>query len=250
MSAPPTRAEGSRREAIAWHDAECGAYSADLPLWRELADAYGAPILDVGAGTGRVALELARGGHRVTALDVDHVLLSELARRAGELEVSTAVADGRDFELGRRFALIIAPMQTVQLFGGPTGRARFLVSARRHLAPGGRLAVAISERLDFFDERNGGALPLPDILERDGVVYCSQATAVRRVSGSYLLERRRETVAPDGTHSAEPNVIHVDRVTAEELEREALAAGLRPAGRRDIEATVDHVGSVVVMLDG
>lgn len=249
MSRPQTRAESSHRDAVAWHDVECGTYSADLPLWRELAAAYGNPILDVGAGTGRVTLDLARQGHSVTALDVDGAFLAELARRAGGLDVSTAVADAREFELGARFALIMVPMQTVQLLGGPEGRGRFLARAHRHLASGGRVAIAISERLDLFDERDGTALPLPDMLERDGMVYCSQATAVRRVSGGYVLERRRELVAPDGTHTSEPDVIHVDRVSANELEGEARTAGLRPSPRREIAPTDDHVGSVVVLLD-
>ena len=43
---------------VIWHDVECGAYVADLPLWRELAAACEGPILDVGAGTGRVTLDL------------------------------------------------------------------------------------------------------------------------------------------------------------------------------------------------
>ena len=38
------------------------------------------PVLDVGAGAGRVALDLARAGHDVTALDLDAELLAELAR--------------------------------------------------------------------------------------------------------------------------------------------------------------------------
>ena len=54
---------------VAWHDTECGSYDADLPLWRELAGA--GPVLDVGAGTGRVALDLAARGASVTALDVE-----------------------------------------------------------------------------------------------------------------------------------------------------------------------------------
>ena len=54
---------------IVWHDVECGGYAADLPLWRELAHAESGPVLDVGAGTGRVALDLAREAHRVTALE-------------------------------------------------------------------------------------------------------------------------------------------------------------------------------------
>ena len=50
---------------VIWHDLECGGYRADLPLWRELAEHEGSPVLDVGAGTGRVALDLARRGHEV-----------------------------------------------------------------------------------------------------------------------------------------------------------------------------------------
>ena len=54
---------------VIWHDIECGGYAADLPLWRELAAAEAGPVLDVGAGAGRVALELARHGHAVTRGD-------------------------------------------------------------------------------------------------------------------------------------------------------------------------------------
>ncbi len=69
--------------AAAWHDVECGAYSADLPLWQELASEHHGPVLDVGAGTGRVTLALAAAGVEVTALDLEDELLAVLraARR-------------------------------------------------------------------------------------------------------------------------------------------------------------------------
>ena len=51
-------------EHAIWHDVECGAYEADLELWRELAREAPEGVLDVGAGTGRVALRLARAGPR------------------------------------------------------------------------------------------------------------------------------------------------------------------------------------------
>jgi len=57
--------------AVIWHDVECGGYEGDLALWRELA-AAGGPILDLGCGTGRVALDLARRGHRVHGLDLGY----------------------------------------------------------------------------------------------------------------------------------------------------------------------------------
>ena len=69
-------------EAVVWHDVECGSYAADLPLWRRLAAERGGPVLDLGCGTGRVALDLAAQGHDVTGLDVEPALVAEFAARA------------------------------------------------------------------------------------------------------------------------------------------------------------------------
>jgi SAM-dependent methyltransferase len=236
--------------SVIWHDLECGGYTADLAFWRALASAYSGPVLDIGAGTGRVTLELARGGLEVTALDRDPDLLAELRRRAGDLPVLTVCADARDFALGRRFDLCLVPMQTIQLLGGAEGRRGFWRCAREHLAQGGRLAVAIADELDPFDVAAGALAPLPDVCERDGVVYSSLPTAIRADGDGFVLEREREVVATDGTLSRQSDRIRLDQVSAHGLEREASAAGLKVAGRAEIAATQDHVGSRVVMLGG
>jgi SAM-dependent methyltransferase len=232
---------------VIWHDLECGGYVADLALWRELARERGGPILDLGAGTGRVALDLARNGYEVTALDRDPELLDQLRRRADALLVRTVVADARSFELETRFPLCIMPMQTVQLLDRD-GRASFLRCARRHLAAGGLLAAALTESLDPYDIADGGPIPLPDMCERGGIVYSSAPTAIRVDDAGFVLERRREAVSPQGDHAVELNSIRLERVSAAELEREGAAAGLEPLARRHVPATADYVGSVVVML--
>jgi SAM-dependent methyltransferase len=234
---------------VVWHDLECGAYSADLALWSELAGRYGDPVLDIGAGTGRTAIMLARAGASVTALDNDPELLEELRRRADGLGVDTVLADARDFDLQRRFALVLVPMQTIQLLGGAEGRGRFLARARQHLSEGAVLAVALTDDLELFEVPAGGASPLPDVCERDGVVYSSRPIAVRADGRAIELERRREIVTAGGHLTAEVNLIRLDRLDAAGLEREAATAGLRAAGRAMIPPTNDHVGSVVVMLD-
>ena len=236
--------------SVIWHDLECGAYAEDLPLWRALAAEHGDPVLDVGAGTGRVALDLARAGHRVTALDRDPELLDALARRAGGVEVTTVAADARDFELRARFPLIIVPMQTIQLLDGSEGRARFLACARRHLLPGGAVAIAIAEVLEPYEVVDGLPAPLPDVREQDGVVYSSQPIAGRADHGGFVLERRRETVSPAGVRTVAQDLIRLDRVTVEDLEREGSAAGLTPAGRDQVAETNDYSGSEVVILGG
>lgn len=234
--------------SVIWHDLECGSYTEDLGLWRELADAHGDPVLEVGAGTGRVTLELARAGHRVTALDQDPELLAELARRADGLPVETVLADARRFDLGQRFALCIVPMQTVQLLGAAAGRRAFLGCARRHLESDGVIVLAISEELEPFELERGFPAVLPDICELDGVVYSSQPTAVRADDHGFVLERRREVVGTGGSHTATRDVIRLDRVTATQLEREASEVGLRRNGRASIPETRDYVGSEVVIL--
>jgi SAM-dependent methyltransferase len=234
--------------SVIWHDLECGPYVEDLPVWRSLAVESGDPVLDVGAGTGRVTLDLASRGHRVTALDRDPELIGELERRAGGLHVETVVADARDFELRQRFALCLVPMQTIQLLGGPSGRAAFLRCAARQLEDGALLALAISEALDGYEIADGIPAPFPDICERDGVVYSSQPTAVRVEGEQFVIERRRETVTPAGERSVEDDAISLDRLTAEELEDEAESAGLAKAGRLAIPETEDYTGSTVVML--
>jgi SAM-dependent methyltransferase len=233
---------------VIWHDLECGAYRQDLGFWLRLVAERGGPVLDVGAGTGRVALALARTGVEVMALDADAELLGELARRSDGLPLRTVLGDARDFSVDERFPLVVVPMQTVQLLGGAEGRVAFLRCAARHLAPGGLLAMAIAEQFEVFDVGEEEGWPLPDIQELQGVVYSSQPTAVRRDGERYVLERRRETVDPAGAHEVSRDVIALDRVSARELEREGRAAGLRRVGVAEIEPTVDHIGSRVVML--
>lgn len=248
-SVPAGPALAPERRHVLWHELECGRYAQDLPLWRELAAEAGGPILDLGAGSGRVALDLARAGHEVVALDVDPVLLAALDEHAtaAGLAIETVRADAREFALGCRFPLVLAPMQTIQLLGGLDGRARLLRAAAAHLSPGGLLACAIADAFEGFDAEHTEP-PLPDVLERDGWVYASHPVAVRPAADATTIERIRQTVAPDGARTAEGDVVRLDTLDSDTLEAEGVAVGFVAAGRRFVEMTDEHVGSEVVLL--
>ncbi|HSD76187.1 MAG TPA: methyltransferase domain-containing protein [Solirubrobacteraceae bacterium] len=239
-------------DAVLWHDLECGGYAEDLPLWRELAAAAPAgPILDVGAGTGRVAVDLAARGHEVVALDADAVLLAALAERAAAAgtPVRTVAADARSFALDATYALVLVPMQTVQLLGGAAGRAAFLARARAHLAAGGVLALAIADARDGVDEERREP-PLPDVREVGGTLYASRPVALRDEDGAVAIERLREVVDARGRRRVELDVVRLDDLDAPTLEAEGRTAGLVPLPRRAIPQTEEYVGSVVVVLGG
>jgi len=236
---------------VIWHDVECASYDLDLAIWRELAAAAQGPILDLGCGTGRVALELARRGHTVTAVDYDDELVGELAKRARarKLDVTTVAADARSLDLGERgFALAIAPMQVVQLFGGSDGRRAGLRAVRAHLRPGALFAVALADPYDGIPDEEW-VPPVPDIREEDGWVYASTPLSVKRDGEAALIERHRQTVSPSGEISECITTLTLDLVKPAAFEAEGEAEGFVVRERGWIPESNEWTGSTVVMLE-
>jgi SAM-dependent methyltransferase len=229
-----------------WHDLECGGYDADLALWEELADRAGDPVLELGCGTGRVALHLARRGHRVFGVDRDPDLTAVLAARAEDLPVEALAADARELDLEAEFALALAPMQFLQLLPSESDLVACLRGLAAALRPGGLLAAAIVERLP---EADAAAPPLPDVRDVKGWVYSSLPVEAAVGAGEIVLRRLRQTVSPAGELSEDEDEVRLRTFAAAELEATAEAAGLHPAGRRAIPMTDTHVGSLVVLLE-
>lgn len=261
---------GTAEREVIWHDLECGGYTADLPLWLELAGGADGrlpadPLLEIGAGSGRVTLALAQAGHRVTAVDLDSRLLRALGARASGMDVEVVCADARTLALGRAdFGLCLVPMQTLQLLAGPHGRAAFMHRARAHLRPGGVLACAIVSDFECFDCTHGEGGPTPEVARVGDSDYVSRAIRVAGGEDSFVIERVRSVVPPraKGARAArgvrrlsgaagiagERDVIELDVVTVEQLQREGASAGFRPGEPRRVDATDEHLASEVVIL--
>jgi SAM-dependent methyltransferase len=236
-------------DPVAWHDAENGAFTADLDLFARLADERPGGAADLGAGTGRVALHLAAAGHPVTAVDSDRQLLAALERRAADrdLDVATACADVRSLELARTFPLILAPMQLLHILGGAPGRRRALAAAARHLEPGGRLcAVVIEEPLPLGTGRPD---PVPDVRDAGGWIHSSLPTEVTIAEREVTMVRLRQLVAPDGTLTESRHEVHMDRFSLAELERDAEVAGLWIVGCERLPAAIEYEDSVAVLME-
>jgi SAM-dependent methyltransferase len=246
----------------AWHDVECGSYRADLELWHALARERGGPLLDVGCGTGRVALELAAAGHAVTGIDADRSLTAALAERAAaaglpvravtadarSLTAIPAAAAGTDRAGSGGFPLALLPMQVAQLLGGPAGRAAMLRSVASQLAPGGLLALALADPFEAV-EPGEARPPLPDVLEVDGWMLSSTPVAVRDEADAVAIDRIRQAVSPTGELTEQLASVTLDNCAPATLEDEGRAAGYAVLPARHVPPTPDYVGSTVVMLE-
>ena len=236
-----------------WQAVEFGSYGADLPLWVELAEAADGPVLELGAGAGRVALHLAGRRHQVIALERDADLAAELREAAQQRDVSVTVVAGdlsspAGLRLPARPALVIGPLHVIQVLDD-ADRPPLLNRLRELMAPRGTLALTLVDESTLLSAGAAATQILPDMRELEGWVYSSEPLWVQVGDRALTVRRLRERVDPGGRmeRAIHDEVLH--RVSPDTLEREAADAGFRPAGRRQISSGPDEADSAVVLLE-
>jgi len=128
----------------------------DIPFWLSIAEGGGDRILELGCGTGRVCLPLARAGWDVCGLDINPDMLAVLKQQLTpeiQSRINLIQADFRNFFLATRFSAIIMPCNTLSTLPASDLR-RTLTNINQHLLPKGLFAASLPnpERLMHLPE--------------------------------------------------------------------------------------------------
>jgi SAM-dependent methyltransferase len=167
----PLPAEAATGAALArFYDLDLLDDPGDLDLYLALAERADGSILELAAGTGRLAVPLAVAGYAVTAVDLDPAMLERAHARASEAGIGAAGSGaGGSLELveadllGLRlpaagsFALAFLALNSIMLLGTRSAQQEALATMAAHLAPGGLAVVDVwlpdAEDLARYDGR-------------------------------------------------------------------------------------------------
>ena len=177
----------------------------DLPFWLSLAEREAGPVVEWGAGTGRISVPLAAAGHDVTAIEISGRMVERGEEKSESVE--WVVGDMRGVDPKRRYGLAICAFNSFLCLRSVDDALAFLRNAHEHLVPGGLLGIEISAfspeelvdppggpalRHDFTRELGDGRL------ERFSVSHYDAATQLmhmrlfnERYDASGTLENRR-----------------------------------------------------------
>lgn len=189
-----------------FYDVYVGERLVDLPFYLECARSSPTPTLEIGAGSGRLTVPLAREGVRLVAVDVSPAMLAILRSRlerepdAVRHRVEIVEADACRLDLGRRFALVIVPFYTFNYLLTPETQTNALERMAAHLTKAGRLLLDVFVPLKLLE-----GCPSGPILKVDRVDPATGAGVrgwnIYTFDRAQQIEYRRhifEVTQPDG----------------------------------------------------
>ena len=148
-------------EIYAARTARLPVVEGDFEFYLELARGARGPTLELGCGTGRLVLPLARAGIEITGLDLSESMLDvasdALEHEPADVHSRATLVEGdmTGFEVGQEFGLVFIAFRSFMMLDTPEKQRRCLECIHRHLMPGGTLAV------DIFDPQLERMTPKP-----------------------------------------------------------------------------------------
>jgi SAM-dependent methyltransferase len=115
------------------YDLENNTFEPDGPFLLEMARKAGNPVLELGCGTGRLTIPMARAGMDISGLDIVEGMLQTARRKAGDLPIEWVLADARTYQLGRTFRMIFESGSVFQHMLTRADQEAFLARVREHL---------------------------------------------------------------------------------------------------------------------
>lgn len=181
--------ERALRAIAPWYDLDFGPIVDDVRMHSEIVSDR-ERVLEMGAGSGRIAVPLAQSGCRVTAVDSSEAMLQVGSARMEAAGVDVVRSDMRCLSLGSRFDLVIFGLSTFQHLLRRSDQIAALNSAARHLADSGRVII------DWTAPRPDDIGPGPSSMQMewvresdDGAIVtknAAQEMAIERHCGSEL----------------------------------------------------------------
>jgi SAM-dependent methyltransferase len=223
-----------------FYDLDLGQGEGDLLMLEQFAARCGSPILEVGCGTGRALLPLARQGYQLTGVDISPAML-DIARHKIEAEkladcVTLVEQDMRELDLGGRFNLAFSPINTFMHMLTTEDQLAALDSIRSHLNPGGLLV------LDLFNPDLNRLLSCRGQLELAKVMTDPET--------GHELMRFHTDSADLGKQTIRATFI-VDRIDHEGLvSRTRFSFTIRYLFRYELELLLTHAGLEVEAIYG
>ena len=118
------------------------AAAADVvPVLADLANAAGGRALELGVGTGRVALPLVEAGVEVVGVDASEAMIERLREKPGGDALPVVVGDFTDVSVDGTFGLVYVVFNTLFVLTSQEQQVRCFANVAAHLAPGGAFVV-------------------------------------------------------------------------------------------------------------